>query len=235
MIRSIAFDVFDTLYPTGKPKLFDAFRLAEQQVMREEGIEFSMEEYWKAVEKTTREIQSPEWKNDKLKFPIVLLKNMEIQKEGLAQKIGVQFGIVNKKYKGGQPEIFPDAREIIPYLHQKKILLSIISDTDEDWIRGQLKKDGLLEFFSEFYLSFQIGLGKGSGVPFQHFIEGMKKKGIAPDECAMIGDLSVDMEAKRFGMKTILYNPGGNPTSHYSYPPDYVIKNYAELKKIIEK
>ncbi|MEK7122930.1 MAG: hypothetical protein AAB855_03680, partial [Patescibacteria group bacterium] len=48
--------------------------------------------------------------------------------------------------------------EIIPYLHQKKILLSIISDTDEDWIRGQLKKDGLLEFFSEFYLSFQIGL-----------------------------------------------------------------------------
>jgi FMN phosphatase YigB (HAD superfamily) len=234
MIRSIAFDVFDTLYPTGKKRLYDSFREAEQQVMRNEGIVFDSDSYWKAVQKTSQDIQTPEWKDNPLRFPIVLLQNLGIKKEGLAEKIGKEFSRVNKQYTGGNPIIFPEAKEIIPLLHGKKVILSIISDTEEDWIKHQLVRDGLSGYFSHYYLSFQIGYGKASGLPYLRFLEDMKKEGIHPSECVMVGDLPADMEAKKYGMKTILYNPTGRKFDHFSYPPDFTIQSHAELEKIID-
>lgn len=235
MIRSIAFDVSDTLYPTGKPKLFLAFRLAEQKILMENGFDISAEKYWPAVERTSREIQSNEWKNNPLRFPIVLLKNLGIEQDGLAMKIGLEFSKVHNAYKKNTPFLLLDIKELIPKIASKKIILSIISDTDTSWSREQLKRDGIYQYFKFIILSNELGLGKGSGKPFELFLEEMSKLEINPNECLMIGDLSVDMDAKKFGIKTVLYNPDNVPFSHFTYKPDYVIEKYDELKEIIEK
>lgn len=113
--------------------------------------------------------------------------------------------------------------------------MSIISDTDTSWAREQLKQDNVYEYFKCIILSNEIGFRKGSGNPFEKFLEEMKTLNIEPNECLMVGDLSVDMDAKKYGIKTVLYNPDEIPYDHFSYAPDYVIKDYTKLKELIEK
>ena len=49
----------------------------------------------------------------------------------------------------------------------------------------------------------------------------------------MVGDLSVDMDAKKYGIKTCLYNPS-NIVINTLYAPDYVISKLTDLKKLLK-
>ncbi|MFH0714714.1 MAG: HAD family hydrolase [Candidatus Diapherotrites archaeon] len=235
MIKAVAFDVGDTLYSTGEIRYFDAFRLAEQKVLQRHGFHVPSDEYWACVEKTSREIQQKKYKGDPYKFPCVLLDFLGIQNEEIMKEIGAEFGKVHAEYSEKRGEKNEEAFTVIKKLSEKGILLGIISDTDTSWIRDRLNRNGSAKYFQIYSLSNEIGLGKGSGKPFEYFLQEIAKKGILPEECLMVGDLSVDMDAKKFGMKTALYNPAKNNHKHFTFQPDFVIIQFEELLKIVEE
>ena len=49
----------------------------------------------------------------------------------------------------------------------------------------------------------------------------------------MIGDRQGDLRGKLIGMKTCLYNPKEKDISNYKIQPDFVIKDFREIKKIV--
>lgn len=233
MIKLVAFDVSDTLYPTGNPRLYDAFRLAEQGVLQKHGFDVPSMAYWQAVEQTSRQIHLPEWKNNPLRFPIVLLQNLGISSEEIVQEIGKEFGIVQKHYQTIPTFLDPKAKKAIFSLHENGYLLAIVSDTSTSWVRDQLKKDGLSDYFSLVLLSNELGFGKGSGELFKVLKKEGALLGIKPQEMVMIGDLSVDMDCAKEGIIPILYQSQTRPFDHFTHQPRVVIHDWDTILAII--
>lgn len=63
-----------------------------------------------------------------------------------------------------------------------------------------------------------------------------KASGFAPEECVMVGDArEYDMPAKAIGFRTILFDGRSQKPdcSRDPYPPDAVVRSYAELRELV--
>lgn len=97
------------------------------KIIRENGFNIPKEGYWLAVEKTSREILLPEWRRNPFRFPIVLLKNLGIEQEGLATKIGNEFSRVYYQYKNKSTYLLPDIKELIPKIAKKEYFCLLLA------------------------------------------------------------------------------------------------------------
>ncbi|MFA5358075.1 MAG: HAD family hydrolase [archaeon] len=234
MIKMIAFDIGDTLYRVSHPELLQACWNEEMRIMREKGLKFSDEGYKLAAERAWRESQKVEYKSDSLSVPKLVQQYLGFKvNEELAKNMSAAFLKVAQKYKVEKKHIIDGTIETITYLHKKGYLLGIISDTETDWAKNWVKELGV-NYFEIYSLSFQVGGKKASLKPFIHFLNEAKSKySINAEEIVMIGDLSVDMDAKKLGMKAILFNPIEQDTKHFEYKPDAIIKHLLDLKSIL--
>ncbi|QPJ64770.1 MAG: HAD-IA family hydrolase [Candidatus Nitrohelix vancouverensis] len=127
--------------------------------------------------------------------------------------------------------LYPNGREIVEHFSHKK--QSILSNKPESFIEQIL--DGL-NFRSPF-LSVVGGDTFATRKPdpegLRHI---MNQHGVSPAEVVMVGDSDVDMETgKRAGVATVgvsfgFCDPGSNP----QFPPDFVIDDLSELRRIIQ-
>lgn len=234
-IKIIAFDVGDTLLQVSHPKLLINCYKAEIAILRKSGLQFKDEDYYLATEKAWRESQKEKYSTDFLIVPKLIIKYLGYKaNDKLLEEMNNSFVNLANKYKLKEKKINPGALNLIKYLHNKGYLLGIISDTNTSWARTWLKELKIDDYFQIIILSNEIGRKKASQKPFMIFKKLAKEKyKIKPNQIIMIGDLSVDMDAKKHGFKTILLDPIAKNTKHFIYQPDIKIKTLKDIKKYL--
>lgn len=128
------------------------------------------------------------------------------------------------------------ALDLLEYLHGKYILC-VASNGPYLQQVNRLKLSGMLTYFSDLFISEEIGSSKPSERFFDVCIDRLcfnLKQKIRPHEIMIIGDsLSSDMVGgKRFGMQTCFYNPGKKSIED-EMNPDYQVASLSEIKSIL--
>lgn len=121
--------------------------------------------------------------------------------------------------------------DTLKYLKNKGYIISIISNTCyyDEVMKECFKKVGIYDLIDDFTFSYSIRLGKPN---IEIFNEAIKKVGISPNECIMVGD-SLDKDIKPaidLGMKTIWLNL--NEEINDSIEPDIEIKSLNDINKL---
>jgi len=232
-IKIISFDVSNTLFMDSNPKLlFDIYK-SEFKILKKYNHNLTYNIYLRAVEETWRDYQNSKYKKDA--FLKVLLKKINIKySDNLSKLIEENYNkvyIIHSNYKPKTKQC-GNAIKLIKYLIKNNYILGIVSDTKNSWIRDWVDENNFNNF-KYFSLSNEVGEKKASGKPYVDFINQIKLDGYLPSEVLHIGDLSVDIEAKKYGIKTVLYNPLRLPYKHFLYKPDYVIKDLIDVVDIL--
>ena len=100
-----------------------------------------------------------------------------------------------------------------------------------DMQRSRLQVAGILHYFSDLFVSDDIGAEKPSETFFE---EAMRRSGVAPNEVLFIGDsLQADMTgALRSSIDRCWYNSHAAPVPE-SIPLNYVIQRLSEVKAFL--
>ncbi len=121
------------------------------------------------------------------------------------EKISAQ---LSNDYVNAAPKrnhLFPDAYEVLEYLH-RKYTLHIITNGFHEAQFVKLDGTGIRKFFQNIIISEHVGFKKPDVNIFYYAVESAKTKA---EECIMIGDgLEVDvLGAQRAGWDAIYFNP----------------------------
>ncbi|NCP72092.1 HAD family hydrolase [archaeon] len=214
--------------------LFEIYK-SEFKILKKENFTLTYNNYLKAVEETWRDFQNSKYKEDA--FLKVLLKKINIKyTKSLSKAISENYNniINNSKEYTLKNKFSKNTLKLIKYLIKKDYILGIISDTKTSWIKDWVKENKFNNF-KYFSLSNEVGGKKASGKPYVDFINKIKLDGYLPSNVLHIGDLSVDIEAKKYGINAVLYNPLKLPYKHFLYKPDYVIEDLIDVINIINK
>jgi FMN phosphatase YigB (HAD superfamily) len=235
-IKIISFDVSNTLFMDNDPKLlFDIYK-SEFQILRKYSSKLKYSYYLRAVEETWRDCQKVKVKEGA--FLKILLKKINIKySKELSNIIEDNFNKISKvdsKHSTKQ-KLSKNAMGLIKYLVKQNYILAIISDTKSGWIREWIKNQSFSKQFKYFSLSSEVGGKKASGKPYLDFIRQIKKDGFLPNQVLHIGDLSVDVQAKNYGINVALYNPLHLPDKHFLTKPDYIVDDLINVKDILSK
>ncbi|WP_298526896.1 YjjG family noncanonical pyrimidine nucleotidase [uncultured Porphyromonas sp.] len=124
----------------------------------------------------------------------------------------------------------PGVAETLDYLSQR-YRLYVASNGLVEMQRSRLKKAGILDYFSDLFVSDDIGAEKPSET---FFLEAMRRSNTQPSDVLFIGDsISADMTgAARVAMDRCWYNRLGNPVPE-ALPLNHVINHLGELKSFL--
>ena len=231
----VAFDVGDTLHQFSHPSMLNKCYNAEIKVLKSAGLKFKTKDYYLAAERVWRESRKKSYQRDNLAVPKQILKFLGYSNRlDLAEKMGESFVKVSNKYLLKTKRTMPGAIDIVKYLHKKGYILGIISDTENLGPKKWLKEANIYHYFKIVILSCEVGGRKASQKPFIVFKKLANKQfKIKPEEIVMIGNLSVDMDARKQGFRTILFDPICQNTKHFLYQPDIKIKTLKDIKKYL--
>lgn len=128
------------------------------------------------------------------------------------------------------------AQGLLEYLHGKYIVCAA-SNGPYNQQKNRLGICGMLPYFSDLFVSEEIGSSKPSKSFFDTCIKRLNMKTqeeILPSEIMIIGDsLSSDMTGGiQAGMQTCFYNPAGKPVPH-EMKIDYIVSSLREIETII--
>lgn len=144
------------------------------------------------------------------------------------------FGLTKTPWHNEDEVPYPDAKDMLQYLHSKGYGIGIIANQTLG-TKDRLQKWGLLPCIDLIFASAEMGLAKPDPRIFEQAI---KRSGCIPSETVMIGDrLDNDIRpAKKLGMGTIWARQGfaiyQNPDSPDCIP-DCIINCLSELKNIL--
>jgi FMN phosphatase YigB (HAD superfamily) len=234
-IKIVAFDVGDTLHKFSHPAMLQKCYEAEIKVLRKAGLKFKTEDYYLAAERIWRESRKKKSEKDNLFVPKQILRYLGYpNKLFLAEKMGESFVKVSKKYNLKTKRTMPGAIDVVKYLHKKGYILGVISDTENLGPKEWLKEANIYHYFKIVVLSCEVGGRKASQKPFIAFKKLANKQfKVKPEEIVMVGNLSVDMDAKKQGFRTILFDPICQNTKHFLYQPDVKVKSLKDIKKYL--
>lgn len=231
----VAFDVGDTLHKFAHPAMLNKCYEAEIKLLKTAGLKFKTEDYYLAAERVWRESRKKKNQRDDIAVPKQILRYLGYPNRlDLAEKMGESFVKVSKKYLLKTKRTMPGAIDIIKYLHKRNYILGIISDTENLGPKDWLKETKIDHYFKIIILSCEVGGRKASQKPFIAFKKLAKKQfKIKPSEIIMIGNLSIDMDAKKQGFRTILLDPLCQNTKYFLYQPDLKVKSLKDIKKYL--
>lgn len=152
------------------------------------------------------------------------LEEFGIEDDALAEQIGNYYVEISPLLV----HLFPNAIEILEYLHQK-YELHIITNGFSEVQFTKLRSSGMEQYFREIITSEEAGVKKPDPLIFSYAFNRTKAKA---GESLMIGDdVEVDIAgARQIGMDQVLFDPAGKTS------PDgatYYIKNLMELRDIL--
>ena len=127
--------------------------------------------------------------------------------------------------------LFPDAREALIALKQKKLRLAILSNGSPAMLRPLVKNAGLRELFHAVLSVDELEMYKPAPAVYRLAVE----KLALPK--AAIGFVSSNCwdacGAKSFGFRTFWVNRAGAPLDDLGAAPDHVIATLAELPRLV--
>ncbi len=126
-------------------------------------------------------------------------------------------------------KIFPEVKETINYLMEKKVILAIASNKPSDFTKKILENFGISNHFSLILGPFEVEKLKPDPEMLLKILNQLK---IDKRDALYIGDMLLDAEtAKKAGIDCILISTGGNTFEELKKTGFPVVNN---LKKIID-
>jgi FMN phosphatase YigB (HAD superfamily) len=139
--------------------------------------------------------------------------------------------------RGASLELSPDIRPCLEALVGRGIRLGIVCDvgfTGGELLRDFLDREGLLEHFSGWAFSDEVGHYKPSPQIFEAALDAL---GVPPAEALHVGDLRrTDIAGARgIGMRTVRYRGlHDDPEADGGGEADFVVDSHRELRALIE-
>lgn len=108
-------------------------------------------------------------------------------------------------------EVVEGIADVLAYLHstgRRIVLATSAAISDEDQIRGALRRGGLNTYFSRMYCFKNTQLPKGEAF-YRHILDDLQ---ISPSDALMVGDgFEKDIQIpNRLGMDGVWFNPGSD-------------------------
>ena len=229
MIKVILFDIdntllsFDEYVKESMKNGFEAFKIGTYQEEMFSVFNQINTHLWRSIEKgdmTLEELQKIRW-------------NMIFERLGIsADGIAFEKYFRDRLFESAIP--IEGAMDVLQYLHGNYILCAASNGPYAQQV-NRLKISGMLPYFSELFISEEIGYSKPAEAFFSACIERLRAKiKIQPCEMMIIGDsLTSDMSGGiQFGMKTCLYNPDKKGISR-NMKLDYQVSSLEEIKNIL--
>ncbi len=231
-LKALFFDIDDTLY-SSTDFAANARRQAAQAMIRT-GLKIDEESLLAELDEIIAEFGS----NDDRHFDKLLRR---LPKEAIppgAKLYIIGAGVIayhQCKFRSFSP--YEDALEVMRALHEKKLVLGIVSAGKPMKQVEKILRLNLLPLidFNRVFITESVGIAKTNPKIYMH---ACRSVGASPQECGYVGDKpSVDIDVPhRIGMKTFFSRRG---TKYQDVPgaarPDHVIHNFWDLLDIVEK
>ena len=145
----------------------------------------------------------------------------------LAKKIGEDFLYRTTM----QTNLVEGAIETLEYLKSKNYTLSIISNGFIEVQYTKLRRSGLLPYFTNIFLSEEIGYQKPDMRFFQAVLEKLEAK---PSDCLVVGDnLQTDIQGAQNANINSVYFTNQSEISEKDHPITPIIQNLIQLKNLL--
>ena len=126
---------------------------------------------------------------------------------------------------------FPEVKEVLKNLKEKKYKISILSNGTPDLLDGLVKSNNLEKMFDDIFSVEEVGIYKPDAKVYDMPI---KKYGVTKNEVAFLSANTWDVSgAGNFGFNSIWVNRNKNIFDKLDYIPHNEIKNLNELLKLI--
>ena len=157
-------------------------------------------------------------------YPLRIVGNENVE---LAKKLGEDFLYRTTM----QTNLVDGAIEMLEYLKVKGHTLSIISNGFVEVQYTKLRRSGLLPYFTNVFLSEEVGYQKPDIRFFQIVLE---KLNVSPAECLVIGDnLQTDIQgAQNANIRAVFYQNNTDFSSNSEFMGQ-IIENLIEIKTIL--
>lgn len=203
-IKAVIFDVDDTLVNSNKAE-YNAickFKDAYKEFNQGEYSEFA--KLWKKITKDVYD----KYLQHQISFEQLRIERMKNlfkhYKVNISDKEAMSiYSVYQNEYEKNW-ELFDDAKEILENF-KNKYKLAIITNGDSNQQRKKIAYTGLNQYFSDIFISSEVGFSKPEKEIFQ---TACKKINLNPENCIMIGDrYKVDIEGSlNVGMHGIWVN-----------------------------
>ncbi|MGB8381734.1 MAG: HAD family hydrolase [Dermatophilaceae bacterium] len=127
--------------------------------------------------------------------------------------------------------LYPHTRQVLDVLRES-YPLAIVSDAQSAYVRGELHKVGLLDYFNPIVISGDHGFCKPDPRLFHLALDQM---GVTGEQALFVGD-NLDRDiigARQVGMTTVLFNPPPGLALQQESTPHHTITNLRELLTIL--
>ena len=126
---------------------------------------------------------------------------------------------------------FPEVKEVLKNLKEKKYKISILSNGTPDLLDGLVKSNNLEKMFDDIFSVEEVGIYKPDAEVYDMPI---KKYEVAKNEVAFLSANTWDVSgAGNFGFNSIWVNRNKNIFDKLDYIPHNEINNLSELLKLI--
>ena len=235
MIKAIIFDLGDTLILNSQTKKKINKSQLTYDLFLSEGIKVDWQTFLDTEQKA-RDIYDFEYNGDIKRFESGFFYEKIGEAIGLTKPRSfyskIDDAIENKFLENIQtPE---KLNETLDLLEDKGIKLAIISNGHKRTILKKLARANIEKYFSNIFISFELGEDKSSLNAFKKMITELK---VDARECLMVGDrLDEDMYARKIGMWTALvkYVPPKSVAKEIVQPHFELLK-FSELPEIVNK
>jgi FMN phosphatase YigB (HAD superfamily) len=238
VIKAITFDFWSTLYKSKPINMEERLRFLKEEIETKSKLALTMEMVQSAVDiareawnqawiTEQRTMGAPEW------LSIVLRElNVTLHPNDQAR---IELDIENT-ILDNLPAPVEEAKTVLPVL-AARYPLAIISDTGLTPGRVLyqiLEKDKLLDYFSYFTFSDQVGSSKPHP---GNFLTTLQALGARPPEAVHIGDLlRTDIAgAKQVGMRAVQYVGLNYDNADLNVTPDAIIYSHTELEPLLRR
>ncbi|MDP2666331.1 MAG: HAD family hydrolase [Candidatus Diapherotrites archaeon] len=235
-IKCIAFDIHGTLYHETKASKRRA-RSAKVRVLRSLGYDVSIPRFDAAMEKVRTEHKKSWAKKGFFWYDEKVLELLGIPPSRSVFTMMRDAHYSHRENDHSPRRISPRVKNLMRFLARKEIVTGVISDSLVNWGRRWVKKHELGIADHRIIISCEVNADKSRVHIFRLFLKNIRKEfpHIKAQNILMVGDSPRDMNARKAGFQTCWYNPKNNEfSSAWDSKPDYVIRNFLELKKILE-
>ena len=231
-LKALFFDIDDTLYSS--TDFANKARRQAAQAMVKTGLKIDEESLLEELSEVVREFGS----NDEGHFDKLLRRlPQETIPDGARQFIIMAGVIAYHQCKFRDFEPFADAIEVLRRLHERGLILGIISaGVPAKQVEKILRLNLLPLFdFNRIFITESVGIAKTNT---KIYSRACRLVGASPLECGYVGDNPiVDIDIPhRIGMKTFFSRRGGKYESVIgAVSADHVIHNFWDLADVIDR
>ena len=149
----------------------------------------------------------------------------------LAQQIAIEAGKLYADFFVNHVQLYPDALACLESLKNLRYRLGVISDADWNVLKAEMKRLGILKYFSVIVASSKVRSYKPNR---KIFTSALKLARCRPNEAVYIGDSEVDAGSKRAGLTFILLDRGEKELAEPAHlNPDITVNNLHEVINLL--